>query len=1647
MYINEIDKITDKILDDYYINIIKSKKLKKPIESDNFVKYQSLINDIFTAYFKTINKKEIRGIVNNEDNVTRVFELIKKYIGYYTFLTIGLFNDGKEETFINNVIEFSKNQGGFELRIKSFFNSNSTANIIKLNSTNKQTQTILEADQGKLRNIIKMPKYKDTIDYLNSLGNQFVTDNFKLENIRGNKHEQVHNMVKTIILKELYQKQEKQEIYEILESVEKEEGEYTYIDIILPRTNLVDYNEVENILTLFELKKGFAPIIYNMIMDSKQRNILHNEEFDIKIKKMINSGLLLPVVDDFLLYHKDTERYEKMDFSSKKGKENTKIKYIINKIDKVSDYYSKRAKEDKGFKKQIEHTFYSPFADRKAILVNDNEENKIIKKLLNIGKKAIENNQYYDDLITYRKYPYINFKELKSDGFPLKLDKTIDAIRHVSFERLRKNPLSLSYSPQFRIGSNNMTVNIVGFVSSPKHINLMCKKMKNITNIRNFKKVGKKTLVTNGYKGIKKYIKYAFFQDKKMHPVYWKIRTDTDKVDKGVKYEITGSNNTEHSKMIVSSLYDDIVQFMYAYIMNLLDKFKTLPIYRGLKLIEIIEDKIFELPKDSNQYNELRKTIFMEKYEVSEDVYDKKEDFFFGLYGDVNKLIDGAKYQKEIDYVKIKIDKEEEIEKDNSDVKQIYDAVCQHFVTWDNIMANRKRDPNKFTDDLVEFTQRYVVENKDSDYICRSCGTQIPVKNFIAGGLYDKSTGQFRSFYTVTDTPINELYEYRNYSDTIINIEKLIDKIASIANITHFIKNSKNRIIKNVVDMVIMHNKNLENTYKKRNLKVNELYGIDNNSSNIFVFKLDNDIFVYTSKEKDHYKLIKRNNILVYILFALITELNKSQILYLADDKTCNYYLFEKYGFKMFDNLKVIINDTGEVKNLQDYSVLCYVLYYLSCISVKYSLWSDIEDTDVSKKKKRFNPVLQKNVIHTMVDIMNSIFEINKKKDKHYLYGLVSERFFYQLSSVYNNEYISELLKSKMMKKIVKVDGKTSLIKSKIKRFRLTGFYKILLPKFRKMIMCRIPFYVLKKHTKKDRIFYNVTNITNCADGEFHNWVVNNHNLVCTKCNISAKNSKINTNITEDIMKNYMKIQTQKVSQQYCKTGLMHTIKYSDKEKCDICSKCDYIENKKLSDSNLLQLNDNIKKYRNNINLKKKLRKKELKQIHIEKQKRYNEIIKKMQANYNSSIKNNNKLKFLDNLINVMQNVVGESTTLIGEQHKIYLDDDIYLFDHDKDGLVLNKPIFLKNTNNQVKFKQNHGFFKTNVLYYTNFKKGRIDIYYDAINMNLLGYKEENKDYVVSKTKDRFVQIIYSIKSKLKLMGYPSRYVNIRNKVIKLQKIYKDNPEKIGKTILSDLNRNRNTYVKKLTSYMQRSVFRLRYKYKEEIEHKVIYDANGDEIQFEVKKELIEKYRKGLSNFSLRDKNKKNRVFNRWEKIVGNINYKQPKDDRVNIDIKSKFIDANDLHEFDYQGNLLLFYITTEMIKLINYNHNRFTKINIIHLFIDIINKVFNLINADYWNNKSEIKSFKLKLRASKYREDLRNKGKESETNYYGEYQDEDDVVSDEQLNAQYTAKQEFESIDAAGENGMDDVDGDDEGEYYQRDYDMNRFGNIYNSE
>ena len=105
----------------------------------------------------------------------------------------------------------------------------------------------------------------------------------------------------------------------------------------------------------------------------------------------------------------------------------------------------------------------------------------------------------------------------------------------------------------------------------------------------------------------------------------------------------------------------------------------------------------------------------------------------------------------------------------------------------------------------------------------------------------------------------------------------------------------------------------------------------------------------------------------------------------MSSDKIANIYIYLKYGPKLFGNLliKSNVNDM-ETTPIINYPVFCYLIFLLSyfLVNPKYKFWYY-----PAASTKTFNPVIQKIIINSFIDLFNSISMDNTgKMPNDYIY-------------------------------------------------------------------------------------------------------------------------------------------------------------------------------------------------------------------------------------------------------------------------------------------------------------------------------------------------------------------------------------------------------------------------------------------------------------------------------------------------------------------------------------------------------------------------------------------------------------------------------------------------------------------------------------
>lgn len=1655
-YINKIDILIDESLNNFYIKYIANNKdsfFSKIPKERNFTQFQLKINKYIDEFMSTIKEKDIEKIVNSPENIVRIIIIIKRYIAYYVYLMIGYFYQHDKDNFTKNIIEIMMNQSQYNFKIENFFNSENNATLFKFFNLIKDIQFILDIKDIK-KSVLITPqgqeKYKNALLLLQSFDKDFIENNLKSKDHFIN----AHNLIKIIVFKILYQTQEKIDVMRILEDIEKEKSKYTYIKIVISKRKMIDYYAIERLLTPNEIRRGVALEIYNMI---KEQETKEDISYDDRILELINSKILVPISEDFLRYHKDTEKYlynvDKLNFK----KDDTKIKYIVTKLDAVADYYSDNVRNNEAKRKEIEKLFYAPLSDMKAVLINDTEEITIINKIIKQNKPV----EFFSDLLNYSRYPYVNFKNFKTVGISVPCTDTIDVVRSTSFEHIKNVPL------QLRVGAEEQLLNIVGFLLfDPKVNTLDCLKSNKVTNIRT-----QYSNITNGVEGIMKYMKDKVFSNNNYDPVYWLFDIVLDTFSDSLRDNV---NNVDYQKKIkynLSKLYDQIQNSIYEMIKQ---KISNMSFYSTTGAREIINNVTQKYFRISTKYLSMLERQIMYENQVTniEDPYVEESKLlpiedpvhvkrFFDRSADIHTVtccaISEVKQNvvEEIGYV-------DELVPENSDnvLQDIVEnnsnnynnAICQHIVTWNSIVSLRKKNPNLLQKLLYDFIQQYVSLTTDSEYVCKSCGIILDIKNYVPDGVYDDAEGRFKLFSISVNVPMNDIPEYDVVIKSVKTMDKILEKICSIANIPYYvgsqssIKWRRQNLDKTIIDMMIVHNRVMKPIYKERNEKAPKLYGVSRSLSNLYFFDVDNNIFTYSSKEKDYYKLIKGNNAITYILIMLFLELNESFILNMGIDKRmkidkqCNIHEYNSHGSAMLEDLKIIINNKGDTEYISKYPILAYCIYYFSCILTKYKLWYVVETKTAETKTnesqmnrvhgyksttstngmeyksttstngmeykssfrsflrggavvKDFNINMQKMIIHTIVDMLNSILEINMRKNKNYIYDVFSSHFFKTLDTLFKNAELYGKLINKYESEqgtVVKKAEFKLVKKPEVETIPLTGTYVSVYddPKMITAYARSMPSPLLK-YADYYRPEVNIARNdgkTHCITGEYHLWSVGDTLAKCKRCGKTSEDiiKPQDGKETKTIFDKTMILSLQHTAKVYCPTGQKHNFVN------DICKLCGKKRDEKYTANELHSLYTNSEKLIAQL-MTKQLREQQQNDKDIKEYESLNKkLLKELKTEY-GTIDNISGL-----LITSIEGTVGKTVGNTPVIANTSLTHNTYIIDHDYLGNLLAKPNIISEQSLKIYHNTNHNYFKTNVMYFNDKSSNNIEVYYDTISNVYLGYRKNNREYVnADPSKPKYILINYSVSKQLELLGYSTLYI-------------KNKPNTISRTQELRIFR-----LKNIIKMTQRILNRLAYSEEPvKVQYDNPYPAEVIDTIVDTSSVLIEKYRSQLSNINI------NNVFVDWENViqlyVERYTFTTNNDPLVSVlELKNEL------------GDVLLYYITRELIKLINDNKTQRNKVFIVNLVMDIILTMYNYYNTDLYRNNIEVRKFKYIMRSTRYIHEVESAANEN-THIVGPY--EEDLSQEELEQEQAENEDAKESSDALDIENMGELENDGEG-------------------
>ena len=1677
MYVNQIDNIIDNLLNRYYIELVQDKTFRTIVDQKklNFVEYKDGINGFIKRFAESIDISEIQKLINNRENLQQILNIISRYLAYYYFLSMAYYYSGSLKDYRNNIIQYSKLQEISQFTIRDFFDSANNYRLVQFFNLLKDVdRVILMTDLQK--KTLNYREVKDAIDFLNRWGADYV-NNFLLTVIDDRVEVNVHNLIKTIVFGEIYQKEERNTVFAILNETEDDEKEYIYIEIVVNTEDIADFNTLKEVIR--DSMDVDADLIALDIIDMLDSSRYERTDMTIdeKNNNLISFEWNMGIVDDFLRYHRDSERIEnEMDkniiipsgnnaknvqlallYQQRKKKENTKAQLIVNRVDVVSDLYSDIVKSDENKTREIKKLFYPALSHRKVVMTNYLEEVRVMNKIVNQGKRAMEGNEYFLELRQINGNAYFNFKDFQNQGLSLMINvpKAINFLRQSNIDSIKQMS---NQEVELRTATHDMVVSLTGLSLGPFDTAVpLCVKKQNLANIReieityiDFKGGVKKFRSDNGMKMYLRIIKYFIIKpiiiksdpiidldrdDKEIRGmnksiyskiIYWLYDTKLDTFNMDTYENINILNFQDHIRHMNAIMYDKIVTMLRERLYQLINDNTSLNERQIDAVIELFEKRM-NLPISSQERDNIVINKYLKKKTVSSptiiasDDYEKYPQIMYESVKDTQTVrikIDVVNPLHPQPYVELKAHGDENEMVVRRDVK------CQHEIEWKELEKIKKESIKRYNDGLTDFMERFAIQTREMDFICKVCANHLPMKQFVQDGTFDDSQQKFITSYLPTEIALEDMNEYKRYEKTIKYLDRLIDRVSLITRTTMMTGNSlsirqkRKAMVKSIIDIIYRHNSIMmkSNINDEQRLEYySKQYGIDKDLSTLFFFELEDSIFNFSQDisniKQVELNRLKFNNVLLYFILSFIVEFNGSQIATMYYDNIANIYTYlnPKYGAKLFEGLKIRQNiNSNDVVPLANYPVLGYLLFTLSYFLIKYKLWY-YPDSGT----KSFNPLVQKSIINTFIDMLNNISTEAGKHQNDNIYGFTTSKFYMALNSVFKNTEIVTILKqhhAKYSGSPVEAAAKTNI---EVKTYSMENLIPTVVVPGK--LMSYKPSKGVAYPIYSDMMYDSVgdpSTLTTCPSGSPHVWEYKSGKLICGKC--KANLIEVSEAPQESLFIPAYYYVMQKIAQKRCLDGNIHDFQQKDSQY--ICKLCSRNRDTIYTEQQLDELADSLRKNQHD-------RASELIKIVMEDETRSEKFYENVKEEMSILMKKymtdiNDKIyggltSVVSKFIKMLEQYLGSNINLGIDKYPVYLTDDVYVIDHAYNGSKFEQPFTFSQKDGKVVFRENHPYFQKDVYTYVDNRSTHIDVFYDAITLRLLGYKEKHKDYILNKYDDLNLRISKSIRYRLLSIGYSTQYINIEEIMKESGDYYESLDAVIKEHILK---------VKSAVDKFFAIVSRVKY-YRPKDEVKNSIDLIG------------QKYSKLIKDLSFPSDS----IFVKWRQMRGF--FQQYPVDWQQTTVKAnndKIINSDLITYYDVSSSFMLFYLVNSLTAIMDNNKDQNSRVNIAQMFVEAINNIYNEFNSEEISNNVQVKRFKYILNGSEVVKDMLRKGEAVELAKKLESQLE--ALNSESVNQPLTEEEKEEADDLKEEDEGLDVEVPD---YLEENEDYNE-GNEY---
>lgn len=692
-------------------------------------------------------------------------------------------------------------------------------------------------------------------------------------------------------------------------------AESKMIDVVISHSLKMDFGSVQQILS-DDSESELIVAEWLDVINSYEENKVDSENWTENLMSLTYPFHVTPMVEDFLRFN----------FSDNTTNEDevrdTRATKIVEKTVDVEEQGPKKA----AFNKEL--------ANEQAIVVNQLEEIKILSKILNSPGSNIVS-AYFTKLRDYVHSAYFNFKDVPENCVRVQA-------QHQTVSRSNKETANT------RSVLPGAQVDVCGLVFSCGSLSY------------------KFPLEEVDLPTLKKYIQTSSLPTDKA--VYLPFST---KLQDYIGADVVATSYEETIEAICRQIYDTFDEVKYEVVSKWIEAQDTSDIssLKALSTLTPVSEELFDemLGKSAGKVKDYLDEYFPPNR--TEEVKPPKK-----AKPDKWKTVT-IPDKIEVESTKRKLD------------DKFLDYRCQHWLSWAEIVNWKKAymadsmvsKENKeellsyqiWQKKILEFTMTFAEMTEAGFFICKSCGSILNQRKYLASGSYQD--GSFVTSYWPMVESINELQVAKNIPEILRFLDKRFEELCYLIQVYNFVgadNSIRSRKIKEILTWLTVFSASMS---KKRFVDFKESVLPQ---SKLERFSLEDELL--KSPETSYFTI---STVLVVSLCLLIVDMNLDQVQRLPQVEPLGTAHFRNIKDALFKDVEFRVGDT--LQTAGDNQPFAYLLYYISGMLVNTKLWKNqdfyfnfIYKRRGRKSKKPVAPPtidfkLHREALELLVDIWN----------------------------------------------------------------------------------------------------------------------------------------------------------------------------------------------------------------------------------------------------------------------------------------------------------------------------------------------------------------------------------------------------------------------------------------------------------------------------------------------------------------------------------------------------------------------------------------------------------------------------------------------------------------------------------------------------